>query len=493
MKTKTILTTLSIVASTILVGCGGGSSSTTTNEKQVGTFIDSAVAGAKYTTSSGLSGTTDKYGHFEYHNGDTVEFRIGNLILGEAEPQEDGLITPQDLAENNESIQTLILQTLQTLDEDKNASNGITISSTIIDELSNIETTFMEQLDETKLLHINDDFANCLDTDNDGNIDTPAKDAQEHFEHSLENWGDGNYTQATNTPHGNGYHGGDYTPPVKNPYMGDGNEHHAGDYTPPTKNPYMGDGNNTQPDTDATHGNGHKGEVQDHPTKTPQVDVTDLPKSKLTQELKNSIAYMGNKERLAYDIYTNLYKYHLENNALKINQLQNIATRSERKHIQIIQDLVKKYNLTQDDLSIISSPIVDNAVAFENMPHDGEYGIEEIQELYNKLYEKGIKSQKDALEVGCMVEVTDIEDLDKYIQLAQESNASDVEQTFTQLRNGSYNHYWSFDKALKNLGYDNGCYIPDDSLLGEKKDELYPKEPTSNKPDTIINDHSHRS
>jgi hypothetical protein len=331
----------------------------------------------------------------------------------------------------------------------------------------------MEQLDEAKLLHLNDDFANCLDTDNDGSIDTPAKDAQAHFEHSLENWDDGNYTQATNTPYGNGYHGGDYTPP--------------------TKNPYMGDGNDTQPDTDTTHGNGHKGEVQDHPTKTPQINVTDLPKSKLTQELKDALAYMGNEERLAYDVYTNLYNYHSENSSLKINQLQNIATRSERKHIQIIQDLVKKYNLTQDDLSIISSPIVDNAVAFENMPHDGEYGIEEIQELYNKLYEKGIKSQKDALEVGCMVEVTDIEDLDKYIQLAQESNASDVEQTFTQLRNGSYNHYWSFDKALKNLGYDNGCYIPDDSLLGEKKDELYPKEPTSNKPDTIINDHSHRS
>ncbi len=40
----------------------------------------------------------------------------------------------------------------------------------------------------------------------------------------------------------------------------------------------------------------------------------------------------------------------------------------------------------------------------------------------------------------------------RYIALAQDSNASDVEEAFTFLRNASYNHYWAFDKGLKDLG-----------------------------------------
>jgi len=28
---------------------------------------------------------------------------------------------------------------------------------------------------------------------------------------------------------------------------------------------------------------------------------------------------------------------------------------------------------------------------------------------------------------------------------------------FNFLRDGSYKHYWAFDKGLKNMGIDNGC------------------------------------
>jgi hypothetical protein len=40
--------------------------------------------------------------------------------------------------------------------------------------------------------------------------------------------------------------------------------------------------------------------------------------------------------------------------------------------------------------------------------------------------------------------------LDKYILLAEQSNASDVITVFNFLRDGSYNHYWAFDEGLKN-------------------------------------------
>jgi hypothetical protein len=56
-----------------------------------------------------------------------------------------------------------------------------------------------------------------------------------------------------------------------------------------------------------------------------------------------------------------------------------------------------------------------------------------------------------------MVEVTDIDDLDKYIEQAKEINATDVVEAFNVLRDGSYNHYWAFDRGLKNIGVSEGC------------------------------------
>jgi hypothetical protein len=60
-------------------------------------------------------------------------------------------------------------------------------------------------------------------------------------------------------------------------------------------------------------------------------------------------------------------------------------------------------------------------------------------------------------EDACMDEVTDINDLDNYIKMAQDSKADDVIQSFEILRDGSYSHYWAFDKGLKNIGISDGC------------------------------------
>ena len=200
-------------------------------------------------------------------------------------------------------------------------------------------------------------------------------------------------------------------------------------------------------------------------------DVNSSPKSeKLTQELKDSLAYMGNEERLAHDVYMNLYNYHKQN-GVEIRQLYNISTRSETRHIQTVQDLVKRYNISLNDLTIVDANVVNNKnMSSDNMP-SGVYDVPKIQELYDYLYDKGINSQKDALEVGCMVEVTDINDLNEYIKEAEESNAQDVQDAFEFLRSGSYNHYWAFDNGLKNIGISDGCC----SLGDEYCHPEYPK------------------
>jgi len=186
------------------------------------------------------------------------------------------------------------------------------------------------------------------------------------------------------------------------------------------------------------------------------IDFINMPASTLTQELKDALAYMGNEERLAYDVYISLYNYHLSNNNTEITQLQNIATQSEQTHVGIVQSLVQKYNLSADDLSNVNNGVADSNVSFEDMPQ-GQYDIPTIQNLYNILYDKGISSSQDALEVGCMVEVTDINDLNDYLIVAETSEAEDVYTAFDILRDGSYNHYWAFDQGLKNLGITDGC------------------------------------
>jgi len=182
-------------------------------------------------------------------------------------------------------------------------------------------------------------------------------------------------------------------------------------------------------------------------------DPNSYPTYSLSEDNKNDLAFMGNEERLAYNVYTYLYDYHDES----ITQLQNIANNSERYHIQIVRDLVNKYNITEDDLTILDLGAVASALTEQDSLPSNEYGIKAIQELYDLLIAKGEKSDQDALEVGCMVEVTDINDLNEKIENAEISGAQDLIDGFNILRDGSYNHYWAFDKGLKNMGIDDGC------------------------------------
>ena len=193
----------------------------------------------------------------------------------------------------------------------------------------------------------------------------------------------------------------------------------------------------------------------------------------LSEAVKNDLAYMGNEERLAYDVYNKLYE-----SFSNLQQLNNIPTRSEIKHIEAVKGLIAKYAIDGKTLTVTDveseklSPDADlSSVA-------GSYDIQVIQDLYDQLILKGEQSEMDALQVGCMIEVVDIDDLDKYLLDAQESVAEDVVTVFEFLRDGSYSHYWAFDSGLKNIGISDGC-----CSLGEeycKTEFEYPKEEKGN-------------
>jgi len=173
--------------------------------------------------------------------------------------------------------------------------------------------------------------------------------------------------------------------------------------------------------------------------------IAEEPLSILSQDLKESIAHMYNEEGLAYDVYMNIYKIQA------VNQLQSIATNSELKHIEEVNKLAIKYDLNITDYPDLPAPYSVDGIG------DGNYSVEAINVLYDTLYTKGIQSKQDALEVGCMVEVVDIDDLDKYIALAEESNASDILDVFNILISGSYKHYWTFHDALIGMEVADGC------------------------------------
>ncbi|WP_441374431.1 hypothetical protein [Acinetobacter lwoffii] len=122
----------------LLSACGGSDNDSDSNTNpppssttQIGVLTDGPVVGVKYlrTSSSGQSFedfTNDK-GEFEYGEGDTVRFFIGDVQLGEA-IEAKARITPLDLAES-ENARTNLMVLLQSLDANGEHSDGIQISA----------------------------------------------------------------------------------------------------------------------------------------------------------------------------------------------------------------------------------------------------------------------------------------------------------------------------------------------------------------------------
>ena len=110
------------------------------------TLVDGIVEGVEYTSSSGISGLTTKEGYFNYLLGDDVSFNIGNVSLGSVSSEDlaSGNIFLQDIADvertnlNDEYVENMAVF-LQSLDENNDASDGITITEQTRDLLSNVD------------------------------------------------------------------------------------------------------------------------------------------------------------------------------------------------------------------------------------------------------------------------------------------------------------------------------------------------------------------
>ena len=203
-------------------------------------------------------------------------------------------------------------------------------------------------------------------------------------------------------------------------------------------------------------------DIPDEDVRPEQNIIDSIPLVSLTHEQKETLAYMWDEERLARDLYLAL------NSLTPSNTLYNIATNAETQHIISVEALIKKY-----DLNILNTTDFSGGYSAEALEaiNDNEFITPVLTTLYNDLYTLGSQSLEDALKAGCMVEVTDINDLDRDIEIVE--GAEDVVIVFENLRKGSYSHYWAFDGALKNMGVSDGCCAVGDEYC--KTTEDYPQ------------------
>jgi glutamine cyclotransferase len=121
----------------VLSACGGGGGDDAIvpapTSTLSGNFYDSAVSGLEYYV-GGISGITDSDGGFEYpENADEIVFKIGLIEIGRGVPRSimtvldfDNYFWGPDIDKNGETSNILVL--LQSLDMDRDPSNGIEIS-----------------------------------------------------------------------------------------------------------------------------------------------------------------------------------------------------------------------------------------------------------------------------------------------------------------------------------------------------------------------------
>ena len=136
-----------------------------------------------------------------------------------------------------------------------------------------------------------------------------------------------------------------------------------------------------------------------------------------------SLAFMREEEKLARDLYRRLHA------KWNVRAFDRIAE-SEQRHFDAIGRLLERHQQ--------ADPAAGNA--------EGVFKNQALQNLFNELLAKGGQSVKDALEVGVLVEKTDIADLEKALPTLTNT---EVKRVYTSLLSGSMSHLDSFESLLE--------------------------------------------
>ena len=146
----------------------------------------------------------------------------------------------------------------------------------------------------------------------------------------------------------------------------------------------------------------------------------------LTEDQADKLLYMYNEEKMAHDIYAAFAEQY------GVRVFENIRD-SEARHMEAVNTVIERYGEIENDA--IDLPA-------------GEFSVETVSMLYETLMEQGSASLDDAIDVGVLIEETDIADLidsmDDLETAEGEVTAPDVHEMYSHLLAGSENHRRAF-------------------------------------------------
>jgi hypothetical protein len=154
--------------------------------------------------------------------------------------------------------------------------------------------------------------------------------------------------------------------------------------------------------------------------------INETPATVLSDLEKQGILYMREEEKLARDVYLQLY------DKWGVNSFNNIS-RSDQTHMDAMKSLSDRYNL--DD------PAEGKGI--------GVFANEKLQQLNDDLIKQGNQSEIDALKVGAAIEEIDILDIEMYVA---QTDKSDIKLVYENLLKGSRNHLRSFVSVMQKRG-----------------------------------------
>lgn len=143
----------------------------------------------------------------------------------------------------------------------------------------------------------------------------------------------------------------------------------------------------------------------------------------MTEEQKDMLFYIYQEEKVARDVYITLGNIYTNESTFASIQI------SEQRHMDSARGLCEKYGVSTE------------GVDEENV---GDFVLPVLQEFYDTCVSEGQKSLLEALRVGEMIEVKDIEDLEH----AQVGMPEDVVKVFESLKEGSLSHLDAFQDAI---------------------------------------------
>ncbi|MDV2989079.1 MAG: DUF2202 domain-containing protein [Dehalogenimonas sp.] len=146
----------------------------------------------------------------------------------------------------------------------------------------------------------------------------------------------------------------------------------------------------------------------------------------ITDADKEGIVYIYELEKLARDVYQHFY-------TTWGSPVLNVISGSEQSHMDIMKELMDKYNLA-------------NPAAGKG---SGEFSTSDLQQMYNALILSGSASEIDALLTAAEIEELDIIDI---AEVVAKIDKFDIVSAFNKLTEGSENHLGIFTAKLKELG-----------------------------------------